>query len=102
MTTPPDEEEEGTVFGELFAMGAMFAFGAMLKRAVDIKNQGHHPPKPTRVVIDPDADTDTDNDGSRMVIPADSGLAEILKRHSHRPGADVIDADEFEDPPETP
>lgn len=59
-----------------------------------------HPPKPTRVVIDPDADTESDR--SRMVIPADSGLAEILKRHSYRPGADVIDVDEFEDPPETP
>ncbi len=89
------------MFGETFAVVAMFAFGAMLKRAVDIKNQGHHPQKSTRAVVDPDGDTDMGKDGSEMVIPANSELASVLAGR-HVRGPDVIDADEIDDPPPTP
>lgn len=100
MTTPP--EEEGSMFGEFLAAGAMFAFGLMLKRAVEVKDQGHHPPRSPRVVIDPAEANQGKTPDKRTVVPANAELLEMMKRASEgkppREKRDVIDADEIDAP----
>jgi len=97
-----DVPKESIMFGETFAAIAMFTFGAMLKRAVDIKNQGHHPPKPTRVVNPKVDDEGTVASDGRTVIPDNEALMRGLQQRRRGDASDIIDAEDAEDtaPPE--